>query len=243
MHLRCPNCGYENPEGRRYCEECGEKLVDLETLKERARRRSRQEAAKYRREAQKDGLGAEEAERRLRRSRRRGRPWLGLLLLLVIAAVIIIIVVIAAGGGESGPEKAVKEFYNAIRDKDVMAYLKHTELELFKMAERGEYQPDPYTEGIDYDTYVLEGLTTRLVLEEGDYAEVEVNGGHFEGMKSDGSATTGIDFAQYPRLVRLVKVENVWVVQDYWIMKLPYPIADIGPEEPEFPEAEGEPPS
>lgn len=240
MHLRCPNCDYDNPEGRRYCEECGEKLVDLEALKARARRRSGREAATYRREAVKDGLDAEEAERRRRRARRRTRPWLGLLLLLVLVAAIIVVIVIVASGGESGPEKAVKEFYGAIRDKDVMTYLKHTELELFKMAERGEYQPDPYTEGIEYDTYVLEGLTTRLVKEEGDYAEVEVNGGYFEGKYSDGAATTGIDFAQYPRLVRLVKVEDVWIVQDYQMMKLPYPIAEIGPEQPEFPEVEEE---
>jgi hypothetical protein len=235
--LRCPNCDYENPEGRRHCEECGEKLVDIEALKERARRRSGREAATYRREAQKDGLDTEEAERRQRRSRKRTRPWVGLLLLLAVIAVIIILVIVFSGG-ESGPEKAVKEFYNAIRDKDVMTYLKHTELELYKMAERGEYQPDPYTEGIEYDTYTLDGLTTRLVVEEGDYAEVEVNGGFFEGMSNDGSTSGGIDFSQYPRLVRLVKVEDTWMVQDYQMMKLPYLLPEIGPELPEYPEVE-----
>ncbi len=236
--MRCPNCGYENPEGRRYCEECGEKLVDIEALKARALRRSRREAATYRREAQKGGLDAVEAERRRRRSQRHAKPWVGLLLLLVLIAIVIVIVVILASGGESGPEKAVKDFYNAIKNKDVMTYLKHTELELYKMAERGEYQPDPYTEGIEYDSYTLDGLTTRLVKEEGDYAEVEITEGYFEGMYNDGSSSGGIDFSQYPRLVRLVRLENTWIVQDYQMMKLPYLFAEIEPGEAEFPETE-----
>lgn len=235
--MRCPNCGHDNPQGRRYCEECGEKLVDLEALKARQRRRSQREAAIYRREAQKEGLDVEEAERRRRRSRKRMSPWVALLILLVVVAVVVIIV-LAVSGGESGPEKAVKEFYNAIRDKDVMTYLKHTEFEVYKMAERGEYQPDPYAEGIEYDSYRLEGLTTRLIKEEGDYAEVEVIGGYFEGMYNDGSSSGGIDFSEHPRLVSLVKVEDTWIIQDYQIMKLPYLFAEITPEESEFPEVD-----
>jgi hypothetical protein len=235
--LRCPNCGHENLEGRRYCEDCGEKLSDLEALKARTRRRSQREAAIHRREAQREGLDAEEAERRQRRSRRRTSPWIGLLLLIALV-VIIVIIILLVSAGESAPEKAVKDFYNAIKNKDVLTYLQHTELELYKMAKRGEYQPDPYTEGIEYDSYILDGLTSRLIKEEGDYAEVEVNGGYFEGLYNDGSTSGGIDFSQYPRTVKLVKVEDTWIVQDYQIMKLPYLFAEIGPEQPEFPEVE-----
>jgi predicted nucleic acid-binding Zn ribbon protein len=235
--LRCPNCGHDNPGGRRYCEDCGEKLSDLEALKARTRRRSQREAAIHRREAQREGLDAEEAERRRRRSHRRTSPWIGLLLLIALV-VIIVIIILVVSGGESAPEKAVKDFYNAIKNKDVLTYLQHTELELYKMAKRGEYQPDPYTEGIEYDSYILDGLTSRLIKEEGDYAEVEVNGGYFEGLYNDGSTSGGIDFSQYPRTVKLVKVEDTWIVQDYQIMKLPYLFAEIGPEQPEFPEVE-----
>jgi len=235
--LRCPNCGHENLEGRRYCEDCGEKLSDLEALKARTRRRSQREAAIHRREAQREGLDAEEAERRRRRSHRRTSPWIGLLLLIALV-VIIVIIILLVSAGESAPEKAVKDFYNAIKNKDVLTYLQHTELELYKMAKRGEYQPDPYTEGIEYDSYILDGLTSRLIKEEGDYAEVEVNGGYFEGLYNDGSTSGGIDFSQYPRTVKLVKVEDTWIVQDYQIMKLPYLFAEIGPEQPEFPEVE-----
>ena len=236
--MRCPNCGYDNPEGRRYCEECGERILDLEALKARARRRSQREAARYRREARREGLDAEEAERRRRRARRRTSPLLGLLLLAAVVAAVVVIVVVLAGGGGSGPEKAVKEFYNALRDKNVMLYLKHTDLELYKMAQNGEYQPDPYSEGIDYDYYALDGLKTRLVKEEGDYAEVEVVGGTFKGFYNSGGDSGGIDFAQYPRTVRLVKVENTWLIQDYQLAKLPYYYEDIGPGQPEFPEVE-----
>jgi len=238
--LRCPNCGYDNPEGRRYCEECGEKIVDLEAMKARARRRAQREAARYRREARRKGLGEEEAERIRRRARRRTSPLVGLLLLAVVAAVIVIVVVLATGG-ESGPEKAVKEFYNAIREKNVMLFLKHTDLELYKMAQRGEYEPDPYTEGIDYDYYTLDGLKTRLVKEEGEYAEVEVIGGTFKGFYNSGGDSGGIDFSQYPRTVRLVRVEGTWMVQDYQLAKLPYYYEDIGPGQPEYPEVEEQP--
>ncbi len=235
--MRCPNCGYDNPEGRRYCEECGERILDFEAMKARARRRAQREAARHRREARREGLDAEEAERRRRRARRRTSPLVGLLLLAALAAVAVIVVVLVKDG-ESGPERAVKEFFGAIRDKDVMLYLKHTDLELYKMAQRGEYEPDPYTEGIDYDYYSLEGLKTRLVKEEGDYAEVELVGGTFKGFYNSGGDSGGIDFAQYPRTVRLVKVEGIWVVQDYQLAKLPYYYEDIAPGGSEYPEAE-----
>lgn len=237
--MRCPNCGYDNPEGRRYCEECGEKILDLEAMKARARRRAQREAARYRREARREGLDAEEAKRRMRRARRRTSPMVGLLLLAALAGLVVLVVLLVKGG-ESGPEKAVKEFYSAIRDKNVMLYLKHTDLELYKMAQRGEYDPDPYTEGIDYDYYTLEGLKTRLVKEEGDYAEVELVGGTFRGFYNSGGDSGGIDFSQYPRTVRLVKVEDTWLVQEYQLAKLPYYFEDIGPGEPEFPEVEEE---
>ncbi|MEW6555622.1 MAG: zinc ribbon domain-containing protein [Actinomycetota bacterium] len=237
--MRCPNCDYDNPEGRRYCEECGEKLLDLEAMKARARRRSGREAAAYRREAQKDGLDAEEAERRRRRSsRRRTRPWVGVLLLAVVLIAVIVVIIVLASGGESGPEKAVNDFFNAIKNKDIVVFIKHTEPDLYKMVKSGEYQPDPYSDGLEYDTYTLDGLTTRLVSEDGDSAEVEITGGFFEGFFSDGSNSGGVDFSQYPRLVRLVRVEGTWIVQDYQMMKLPYPIAEIGPDQPEYPEVE-----
>jgi uncharacterized Zn finger protein (UPF0148 family) len=236
--LRCPNCGFENQEGRRFCTECGEKIAQVEAKRARARRKSQREAALYRREAEKEGLDDEEAERRRRRSRRRTRPWMGIVLaaILVIAAVVIIIVL--SSGGKSGPEKAVETFYEAIAKKDMMTYLKHTEPQLYKMAQNGEYELDPNLEGLTYDSYRLEGLVTRLVKEEGDYAEVELIAGYYEGIYSDGSGSGGVDFSQYPRLVILDRIEGVWIIREYGSMKLPYPLPEVMDEEPEFPEVE-----
>lgn len=239
--MRCPNCGYENPEGRRYCEECGEKIARLEAEKARARRRAMREAARLRLELEKEGLEREEVERRLRRARRRKAAPVATIALVgvVILVAVLTIVILASSGGESAPEKAVKAFYRAIKEKDVLTYLKHTEPDVYKMARRGEYQPDPYTEGIDYDYYVLENLKTRLVKEEGDYAEVEVNGGYFEGFYQDGVKSGGVDFSQHPRLIKLVKVEGTWVIYDYPTAKLPYLVEEMDVTQSEFPEVEG----
>ncbi len=241
--MRCPYCGHDNPEGRRYCEECGEKIARLEAEKARARRRVLREAARMRLELEKEGLGREEVERRMRRVRQRKRAMgisltiaLGLVLLILLAVILALVL----SHGDSAPERAVKEFYRAIKDKDVLVYLKHTEPDVYKMAQRGEYAPDPYTEGIDYDYYVLEDLETRLVKEDGDYAEVEVVGGFFEGFYQDGARSGGIDFAQHHRLIKLVKVEGEWVVQDYATAKLPYVVEEVTGGEPEYPEVEQE---
>lgn len=235
--MRCPNCGYENPEGRRYCEECGEKLANVEALKARARRRTQREAARYRRDAAREGLDAEEAERRRRRTHSRTSPWIGLALLVAIAVVIIVVIVLVSGS-ESGPEKAVKEFYNAINNKDVDTYLKHTDLELYKMSQQDGVEFTPYDVGIDYEYYVLDGLQTRLVKEEGDYAEVEVIGGYFEGFFDDGSGSGGIDFSLYPRLIKLYKIEDIWTIQEYGSMSRPHPLPEMVDDQPEYPEVE-----
>ena len=238
--MRCPNCGYQNPEGRRYCEECGERIAGLEAAKARARRKTVREAARLRLELEREGVDRAEVERRLRRIRSR-RPSLatGLVLIGVIVLVVLLFLAFTViGGRESAPERAVKAFYQAIKDKDVMAYLKLTEPEVYKLAQKGEYEPDPYTEGIDFDSYVVNDLKTRLVKEEGDYAEVEIVGGYFEGFYRDGARSGGVDFSQHHRLIRLVKVEGNWVIQDYPIAKLPYLVEEMPGEQSEFPEVE-----
>jgi hypothetical protein len=234
--LQCPNCGHENPEGRRYCEECGERLIDIESLKARARRHSRREAARYRLDAEKKGLGAEEAERRRRRSQRRTSPWIGVLLLVVLVALIVVIILIATSG-KSAPEKAVEDFYQALKNKDILTYLKYTEPSLYKMAVRKEYEPDPYA-FFDYDYYEVRGLKTELVKEEGDVAEVKLAGGTFKGYNEGGNEGNEVDFSQHPRNITLTRIEDTWTVQDYAMMKLPYPLPEIVPGGSEFPEVE-----
>ena len=212
--MECPECGYKNPPGRRHCEECGERLVDIEALKARARRRTQREAAQYRREAERSGLGAEEAERRRRRSRRRAKPWVGALILGVLIILIVVIIVVVTSGGMSAPEDAVIGFYKAIKNRDVTAYIKHIDMYMYNDVVAGVYQPDLYGIGIDYDSYVLENLKTRLVKEDGNIAEVEVISGYFEGIYDDGARSGGVDFSLHPRLVSLHKEEGSWVVDN-----------------------------
>jgi hypothetical protein len=236
--LECPECGYENPPGRRHCEECGERLVDIEVLKAHARRRTQREGARYRRDAERKGLGAEEAERRRRRSRRHTKPWVGALILGLLVIAIVVIIVVATGGGPSAPESAVIGFYNAIKNRDVMAYIKHIDLGMYKEAVQGAFQPDLYGVGIDYDSYRLENLKTRLVKQDSDTAEVEVNSGYFEGMYDGGSNSGGVDFSLHPRTVSLHKEEGTWLVDNYNLVKLPYPLPEIVPDSSEFPEVQ-----
>lgn len=237
--MQCPNCGYENPEGRRYCEGCGDKLSGVEARRARARSKTQREAARMRREVEKGDLPPEVAERRIRRQRRVTKPWMGLVVLALVAAALILLLVWLWPSGKSGPEKAVTAFFEAIRDKDVKQYYKYTEYGLYKMAEEGEVELDPYAAGLeDWDSYRLENLETRLVKEEGDYAEVEVTGGFFQGYNESGSESVGVDFSSDPRMINLVKVEGVWQIQDYNIVRQPYPSVEIYTEEPEFPEVE-----
>lgn len=224
--MRCPSCGYENPEGRRYCEECGEKLIDLEALKARARRKALREAARIRREAEKRGLDRERAEKRLRRRRRFSKPWVGLAVLALVVLVAVLLSIALTREKVSAPEKAVREFFRSMADMDLMTYLKHTEPQLYKMALGKEYEPDRYAL-LDYDHYQVEDLRTELVSQEGDVAVVRVTGGVFRGRNELGDEESEVDFSQYPREMKLIKVEDTWVVADYGVMKLPYPLPEI----------------
>lgn len=239
--MRCPNCGYDNPEGRRYCEECGDKLAGVEGVRARARKHSQRDAARYRLEAEKKGLGAEEAERIRRRSRRHTRPWVGLALLAVaIAAIVVVVIVLLASGGKSGPEKAVIAFFGALEKRDFLTYLKHTEPELYKMAQNGEFPEEEHAfETFYYDRYRLHGLETELLKEEGDLAEVVLTAGTFSGWKDMGNVTDEVDFSKNPRTIELVRVEGVWTIPFYNIANQPTNLPEVLPgDTSEYPEVE-----
>ncbi len=237
----CPNCEHDNPEGRRYCEECGEKLADVAEMRARARRRSQREAARFRLEAEKKGLDAEAAERiKRRRARRRAPRWMGpAVAAAVVVAVVTAVAVLAVSGGKSEPEKAVDAFYDALEKRDFMKYLMYTEPELYKMAQNGEYPREEHEfEYFYYDRYDVEGLKTELVQEEGDVAKVRLVGGTFKGWKDQGNITNEVDFSANPRLIELAKVEGVWIIPYYKLASEPTNIPEIFPSEPEFPEVE-----
>ena len=48
----------------------------------------------------------------------------------------------------------------------------------------------------------------------------------------------GIDFAVYPRLIKLIKIEDNWIIQEYGSMSRPYPLPEFVEGESEFPEVE-----
>jgi hypothetical protein len=164
---------------------------------------------------------------------------LGILILAVIIVAIIITVVVMTSGGLSAPEQAVLDFYNAMKSKNVMAYLKRIDTGMYKDALAGTYQPDAYSIGIEYDSYTVENLKTQLVSQSGDTAQVRVVSGTFEGFYDDGSNSGGVDFSRYPRDVTLKKDEGTWVVDNYNLVKLPYPLPEVTPDASEFPEVPG----
>lgn len=237
----CPNCEHDNPEGRRYCEECGEKLVDIAEMRERARRRSRREAARFRLEAEKKGLDAEEAERiQRRRARRRAPRWAGPVVLVGVVALVVavVLVAVALSDRKSEPERAVLAFYQALANRDFEQYLKYTEPELYKMAKEGTYTKEDHDfEYFIYDRYEVEGLKTELVREEGDVAEVRLVGGILRGWKDMGNTTNVVDFSVTPRSIELVKLEGTWTIPYYMLASEPTNI-DVIPTEPEYPEVE-----
>ena len=239
----CHNCGHENPEGRRYCEECNEKLAKVEHEREVSKRRTDREAARIRRDAEAMGVDAEVLERRRRVRSRWNTPWVGLVLLGVLAAVIVVLVVLATSESLSAPEKTVHDFFNSIKNKDVMAFLKNTtEVGTYESVKKGETPQPEVDTYIAFDRYDVKDIQTELVSEQGEQAEVRLVGGWFQGFWADDMPpSTGVDFAQYPRLVKLEKINGQWVITNYSEVMLPAPMGEGASEESEYPELEESP--
>jgi uncharacterized membrane protein YvbJ len=238
--LICPNCGVENPEGRRFCEECGEKMTEALHERQVSKRRTSREAARIRREAEDKGQDAEVLERRRRRTDRKTKPWMGLALLGVIILVIILVVALTSSSSMSAPEKAVHDFFNSIKNKDVMGFLKNTiEAGTYEQVKKGEIPVPEVQTYIGYDRYDVRDIKTELVSESGDRAEVRITGGWFQGFWTDSMPpSTGVDFAQFPRRVSLVKYNNTWVIDNYSEVMVPAPLPESSSGESEFPELE-----
>jgi hypothetical protein len=237
--LICPNCGYKNPEGRRYCEECGERIAEVIHERGLSKRRTAREAARLRREAEEKGIEAERLERR--RLARKTAPWMGLVALGVLAVILVVLLVSLAGGRSmSAPEKAVHDLFKAIEKKDIEGYLKLTDIGYYKAIKAGEAEAPPAQAYMNYDYYQVGEIKTRLAGQEGDSARVILVGGTLRGFWTDDimPPSPGVDFALNNRTVDLAKVEGEWQIMDP--VKASYP--DIYPEDvgggSEFPETE-----
>ncbi len=234
--MRCPNCGYENPEGRRYCEECGEKIATAVHMREASRRKTMREAARQRRMAEQKGVDVKVLERRARKAKRKTKPWMGVALLVLIVAGVVIGLVFAFSGGKSGPEESVMRFFEALNKRDVMGFLRCTEPELYKAVRSGAVQLPAPEETFGYDRYEAKAVVTRLNSLQEDRAEVEIIGGKFIGYYKDGGDSGGVDFSTYPRKIHLIKLENQWIILDYSLAMQPFPLPEIEEEGSEFPE-------
>ncbi len=235
----CPNCGYENPEGRRFCEECGEKIAELVHERAISKRRTAREAARLRREAEKRGIEAERLERR--RTARRTTPLMGLALLGVLALLAVVLAVVLSGGDSlSAPEKAVHDFFGAMEKRDIMAYLKLTDLGYYRAIRAGEAEEPPAQAYMNYDLYEVRGIRTTLLEQQEDTARVRIVGGFLRGFWRDDimPPSPGIDFGTNNRTVDLFRAEGEWQIKDP--VKTGYP--DVYPEDAgggsEFPEVE-----
>ncbi len=234
--MRCPNCGYENPEGRRYCEECGEKIAAAMHMREASRRKTMREAARQRRLAEQKGVDVKVLERRSRMARRKTKPWMGLALLVLVLIGLIVGLLFAFSGGKSGPEDSVIKFFDTLNRRDVMGFLRCTEPELYKAVKSGSMEMPSPEETFGYDRYEAKGIATMLLSLKENQAEVEVVGGKFIGFYRDGGDSGGVDFSAYPRKVHLMKVENQWVILNYSLAMQPFPLPEIEEEGSEFPE-------
>jgi len=237
--LICPNCGYQNPEGRRYCKECGEKIAELIQERALSKRKTAREAARLRREAEKRGIDAERLEKR--RTARRTKPWMGLVLLGVLVVLAVVLAVVLGGGDHmSEPEKAVHDFFKAIQKRDIIDYLKLTDLGYYQAVKAGEAEEPPAQAYMNYDHYEVRDIRTQLEAQEGDYARVRLVGGFLRGFWQDDimPPSPGVDFAVNNRTVELFKQDGKWQIKDP--VKTGYP--DVYPEGveggSEFPETE-----
>lgn len=238
----CHNCGAENPEGRRYCEECNEKLAAAEHERRVSSRRTQREAARIRREAETRGLDAEVLERRRRGAARKAKPWMGLALLGAVVLAVVLAVALTSSSSASAPERVVQDFFGSIKNRDVMGFLKNTtEAGTYEQVKKGEMPPPEPSAYIPYDRYDLRDIRTELVSEGAEQAEVRITGGWFQGFWKDDAAppSTGVDFAQYPRRAFLERHGGAWVITNYTEIMLPMPMPEsMGGEDEGYPETE-----
>ncbi len=232
--MLCHNCGAENPPGRRFCEECGERLSTLEHQRERDRTRARRAAARARIES--EGMTPAERRRyelRTRKSALKVRPGraLGALAVIGVLVALIVVVVLAITGGANAPEKTVTAFLDSLQDRNIMAYLEYTEPVIYAEMKKQGITPNPDDYFPTY-SYRISGIKLETVNSTADAAEVKIVGGIMEAhMSNTAFSTQTLDFSKHPRTVQLTKLEGGWVITNYQEVQLPYELPEqLSPE-------------
>lgn len=231
--MLCHNCGADNPRGRRFCEECGERLAAIEHRREKERTRARRAAGRARLEDE----GLTPAERR-RRDVRARKPTLKLkpvralaaLAVVVGVAILVVVLVLALSGGASAPVKAVQGFLDSLQNRDLAAYLQYTDPVTYAEVKKQGLTLDPGQYFIY--TYRISGIKLETVSSTADTAVVKITGGVMEANLSNSAfSTQTLDFSKHPRTVQLAKLEGGWVITNYQDVQLPYEVPEQVPAE------------
>ncbi len=223
--MLCHNCGAENPQGRRFCEECGERLSTVEHRREKDRTRARRAAAKARIED--EGLSPAEKRRRdvqRRKSSLKIKPGRALLVLgvVVIVAVLIVVLVLAFAGSASAPEKAVQAFLGSLEKRDMATYLQYTDPVTYEQVKKQglKVNADDY---LIYASYQISGIKLQMVSNKADTAQVNIVAGVMQAQLANSTfSPQSIDFGKYPRTAELTKVNGSWIITNYQDVQLPY---------------------
>jgi len=227
--MLCHNCGADNPQGRRFCEECGERLATIEHRREKDRTRARRAAAKSRLED--EGLTPAEKRRKDMRARKStlklkpGRA-LAALAVIIVVAVLVVVLVLAFTGSASAPAKAVQGFLDSLQKKDLAAYLQYTDPVTYAEVKKQGLTLNPNDYFI-YTNYRISGIKLETVNSTADTAVVKITGGVMEAdLTSSTFGTQTLDFSKHPRTVQLAKVEGSWVITNYQDVQLPYELPE-----------------
>ncbi len=233
--MLCHNCGAENPQGRRFCEECGERLATVEHRREKDRTKARRAAAKARMES--EGLTPAERRRQELRARRpsvkiKPRRALAMLAAVILIAILIVVLVLAFSGSASAPAKAVQGFLNSLEKRDVVAYVRYTDPVIYAEVQKQGLQLNPDDYFPPY-TYHISGLKLQTANSAADTAVVNITGGVMEAnMVGTAFSTQTLDFAQHPRVAQLAKVDGTWIITNYAELQLPYELpTQVTPEQ------------
>ncbi|MHB8780977.1 MAG: zinc ribbon domain-containing protein [Candidatus Geothermincolia bacterium] len=222
--MRCPNCRADNPEGRRFCEECGERLTAAEHRREQAKDRAQRHAARARRAAE-DMSPAEQRRQALRaRTGRRQPPrYLVFLLLLLIIAGAVTAFVLLRSPGAGAEERTVRSLMQALEERDVLGFLKYSDPVVYELLrQEPQQEPDDF---FSYDFYRFTDIRVEVgaVTADGTSCEVKLVGGTLEA-GWEGLSSETVDFGRYPRVLDLVKQGDTWYVSNAAQLQLPYDV-------------------
>ncbi len=233
--MLCHNCGAENPPGRRFCEECGERLSTVEHRREKDRTRARRAAAKARIED--EGMTPAERRRRDLRTRKSSlkiKPGRALLALGIVAivAILIVVLVLAFAGSSSGPAKAVQAFLDSLQNRDMATYLQYTDPVTYEQVKKQGLTVDP-ANYLAYSSYRVSGIKLETVSTTAEAAQVKIVAGVMQASLANSTfSPQSIDFSKYPRTAELTKVNGSWVITNYQDLQLPYEIpAQVTPDQ------------